>query len=182
VIASALPETVSIRARRVAALAADGVDGEALQAVARALSARGATVQVVAPRPGALKAADGSEVFVDHTLITTRSLQFDAVFVPGGERSVRDLRWDPRAWVFLTEACEQGKAILALAQAIELFDIEGVRCRERLGVRAARSLFFARDGRCKRATRDFIEAIAGEGRARARRSPVFAGAGAAAVL
>ena len=177
-IAPVLREPASIRARRIAALASDGVDGGALLAVARALAARGATLQVVAPRPGALRAADGSEVFVDHSLITTRSLPFDAVFVPDGERSVRDLKWDPRAWVFLTEACEQGKAILAVGRAIELFDLDGVRCRERPGVRAARTLVLARDGLSKNATQAFLEAIAGEGRARARRTQVSATAAA----
>jgi catalase len=174
VTAHALHEHASIRARRVAALAADGVDGDALAAVARALAARGANVQVVAPRPGPLAAADGSRVHVDMSLITTRSLPFDAVFVPGGERSVRDLKWDPRAWVFLTEACERGKAILAVGLGVNLFELDDAPEDDRRGVRAERGLVLAREGVCEAATRAFIAAIAGEGVARARRVPELA--------
>jgi catalase len=172
--APGLVDAISIRARRVAALAADGVEGDALAAVARALAARGANVQVVAPRPGTIAAADGSRC--DMSLITTRSLAFDAVFVPGGERSVRDLKWDPRAWVFLTEACERGKAILAVGLGVRLFELDdaGTEEDDRLGVRAERGLVLARGGVCEAATRAFIAAIAGQGMARARRAPALA--------
>jgi catalase len=164
-------ESPSIRARRVAALAADGVDVRALAAGARALAARGATVQLVAPRPGVVKTASGGELRVDLSLITTRSLPFDAVFVPDGPRSVRDLRWDPRAWVFLTEACEQGKPFLAVGHGVELFD---PAAGDRLAVCAADRVVLAPRGATPDATHAFIAAIATRSDARARRTPAVA--------
>ena len=168
--------TASIRARRIAALAADGVDDEALAAVSRTLSSRGATVQLVAPRPGCVRTSHGVELRVDHSLITARAAEFDAVFVPDGERSVRELRWDPRAWVFLTEACERGRAILALGLGAMLFDAGP---DDRLAVAKGRHVTFAPAGTRFDATLAFIETLARESRERAQRLPALA---AAAVL
>ena len=60
-VTKAKPEP-SIRARRIAVLASDGVEDDALAQVVRTLSARGATVQLIAPRPGHLRTASGVEL------------------------------------------------------------------------------------------------------------------------
>ena len=52
----------SIKTRRVAILAADGVDDTALSSMKQALAAVGAKAKVVAPRLGSLKSANGAEV------------------------------------------------------------------------------------------------------------------------
>jgi len=161
----------SIRGRRIAALTSDGVDDDVLAALTRTLTARGANVQVVAPRPGSIRTEAGIELHVDHSLITTRAIEFDAVFVPNGEKSVRELRWDPRAWVFLTEACENRRAILAVGHGVELFD---PNLDARLAVCADGRVVMAPQGVTLDATHDFIAAIAGQGAARARRSPASA--------
>ena len=157
----------SIRGRRVAALTSDGVDDDVLATLIRTLTARGANVQLVAPRPGCIRTEAGVELHVDHSLITTRAVEFDAVFVPNGEKSVRELRWDPRAWVFLTEACENGRAILAVGHGVELFE-GGIDAR--LAV-CADGVVMAPSGVTLKATREFISAIAEKSGARARRTP-----------
>ena len=161
----------SIRARRIALLASDGVDDGELAQLVRALSARGANVQLVAPRPGILKTASGVELRVDLSLINTRSRAFDAVIVPDGERSVRDLRWDPRAWIFLTEACENGQPVLAVGQAVDLFD-EGVD--DRLAVCCEGRVLVAPGGLTHAAVCSFIVAIAQASDARVRASKTLA--------
>jgi catalase len=160
----------SIRGRRIAALTSDGVDDDVLATLTRTLTSRGANVQLVAPRPGSIRTAAGIELHVDRSLITTRAVEFDAVFVPNGEKSVRELRWDPRAWVFLTEACENRRAVLAVGHGVDLFD-SGLDAR--LAVCADGLVVFAPDGVTLDATRDFISAIAAEVRARARLAPAL---------
>ena len=48
------------------------------------------------PAWGYLKAADGGEFLIDFSLLTASSVLFDAVYVPGGARSVA-ARWPPSA-------------------------------------------------------------------------------------
>jgi len=161
----------SIRARRIAVLASDGVNDDALSQVVRTLSVRGATVQLVAPRPGDLRTASGVELRVDLSLITTRSLAFDAVVVPDGERSVRELRWDPRAWIFLTEARENDRPVLAAGHGCQLFAGE---TDDRLPVRPDGHVILAPLGVTHAVLCSFINTIARASEARARRSPALA--------
>jgi catalase len=56
-----------------------------------ALTSAGALGKIVAPRLGYLKASDGGEFLIEFSLLTASSVLFDAVYVPGGERSVRAL-------------------------------------------------------------------------------------------
>ena len=52
----------SVKTRRVAILAADGVDGTAVAKMQQALAAAGAQAKVIAPRLGSLKSAQGSQI------------------------------------------------------------------------------------------------------------------------
>lgn len=161
----------SIRGRRVAALTSDGVDDDVLAALTRTLTSRGANVQLVAPRPGCIRSAAGVELHVDRSLITTRAVEFDAVFVPNGEKSVRELRWDPRAWVFLTEACENRRAILAVGHGVVLFDSGR---DDRLAVCARGRVVMAPQGVTPDTTYDFVSAIAAGSGKRARHARAVA--------
>ena len=58
----------------------------------KALTDAGAQAKLVAPRLGVLKSAKGAEVKVDFSLLTASSVLFDAVYVPGGEKSVKALQ------------------------------------------------------------------------------------------
>jgi putative intracellular protease/amidase len=106
--------------RKVAILAADGVDLSALQAMQEALREVGAVGKIVAKRIGILTGADGRERLIDHSLLTTSSVLFDAVYVPGGSRSVAALVDDPDAVAFVAEAYAHGKAIAASDDGLDL--------------------------------------------------------------
>ena len=75
------------KTRKVAILAADGVDTAAIEAMKKALTEAGAVAKVVAPRGGTLQRNGGIKVPVDFSLLTVGSVLFDAVFVPGGRRA-----------------------------------------------------------------------------------------------
>ena len=109
-----------ITTRKIAILAADGVDEAALLAMKKALTAAGAHAKVVAPRLGVLKGAKGAQVNVDFSFLTAGSVLFDAVYLPGGERSVEILKGDAKALVFVKEAYLHCKTIAATDAGIEL--------------------------------------------------------------
>jgi len=110
----------SIKTRKVAILAADGCDDAAVSSMKQALRAAGAQAKVVAPRLGVLTSAAGSEVNIDFSLLTSSSVMFDAVYVPGGEKSVETLKGEGNALHFINEAYKHCKTIAASGAGIEL--------------------------------------------------------------
>jgi len=110
----------NIKTRRVAILAADGVDEAAVSRMKQALSAAGAQAKVVAPRHGTLKGANGAEVPIDFSLLTAGSVLFDAVYVPGGQKSVGILQGEGRALHFIHEAYTHSKTIATTGAGIEI--------------------------------------------------------------
>jgi putative intracellular protease/amidase len=108
------------RSRKVAILAADGVDLAALQAMQDALRDVGAVGKIVAKRIGILTGGDGHERLIDHSLPDDVVVLFDAIYVPGGARSVAALVDDPDAVAFVAEAYADGKAIAATGEGLEL--------------------------------------------------------------
>lgn len=102
-----------IKTRKVAFLAADGFDDTGFSIMKQALTAAGAQVKVVAPRLGFLTSTTGTELKIDFSLLTTASVLFDAVFVPGGNRSVEALKAETAAIHFVNEAYKHCKTIAA---------------------------------------------------------------------
>ncbi len=101
----------SIKTRKIAFLIADGVDQKSLAAMKTPLEASGATVQLIAPRLGVIKSREGKQIPVDQSFLTAASVLFDAVYVPGGEKSVQALLNEPAAVHFIREAYKHCKAI-----------------------------------------------------------------------
>jgi catalase len=116
----------SIRGRKVAILAADGVDAGAVTALKAALAKGGAQGKVLAPRLGTLTGSDGTTVAVDHTIVTEPSVGFDAVFVPGGGDSAAALAASGNAVHFVAEAFKHAKAIGASGEGARLLREAGI--------------------------------------------------------
>jgi catalase len=141
----------SAETRKVAILAADGVDGEAVDAMRRALLAAGAVAKIVAPHGGLLKAAAGAALAVDFTLLTVASVLFDAVFIPGGAASTSALAGDAAAVLVVREAYKHCKAIAATGTGLAILEAAGVDARDVLS---------RQEGVDAQLTGAFIEAIA----------------------
>jgi catalase len=120
-----------IRTRKIAILAADGVDGGALAGIQKALKAAGAQSKIIAPRLGTLKTSQGHDVKIDWSFLTVGSVLFDAVFVPGGEKSVKALTAEPRAVEFVGEAYKHCKAIGATGDGRALLQSAGIGTKDR---------------------------------------------------
>ncbi|MEO5997965.1 MAG: catalase [Chitinophagaceae bacterium] len=110
----------TIKTRQVAILTADGVDGQSVNTVKEALIAEGAVVDIIAPRQGYVVSANDEQIPVDKSFLTSSSVLYDAVYVPGGTNSVATLEADPDAVHFLNEAFKHCKAIAADAQALQV--------------------------------------------------------------
>lgn len=116
----------SVVGRKVAFLAADGVDEAGLQAVKAELAKSGVVVKVLAPHLGTLRGANGGTVKVDDLIVTMPSVVFDAVFVPGGGASVTALKASGDAVHFVREAFKHAKALAALAGGSDLLAAAGI--------------------------------------------------------
>ncbi|MHC3439119.1 catalase [Natrialbaceae archaeon A-gly3] len=112
----------TIETRKVAVLVDDGFDGEHLEAVTDDLEERGARVKVVSKVLGEKESVDGESVDADKSHVTTGSILFDAIFVPGGEDSVDALLEQGDAKHFLAEAFKHKKPIAALGDGIDLLE------------------------------------------------------------
>ncbi len=102
-----------IKTRKVAILAGDGVNDADLVGMQKALREAGAEAKVVAPRLGMLKSAKGAQVHIDFSFLTSSSVLFDAVYVPGGDRSAQALEKEGDAVEFVKEAFKHCKTIAA---------------------------------------------------------------------
>jgi len=111
-----------IKTRKIAILAADGVDDAAVTAMQKALKAAGAQSKIVAPRGGNLKSAAGTTIPIDFSLLTTSSVMFDAVFIPGTAKSVAVLISDADAQHFINEAFKHCKTIAASGEGCQLIE------------------------------------------------------------
>lgn len=112
----------TIRTRKVAVLVADGVDEEGLLAMKAALEAEGAVVELVAPKLCAVKSENDTEFPIMKSFLTTASVLYDAVYVPGGINSVATLAAEPDAIHFLNEAFKHCKAIAADTDALQVLN------------------------------------------------------------
>ena len=114
----------AVETRKVAVLAADGVDAEPLQHVLESLRSRGAICEILAPHGGSL---DGS-IGVDRPLTTMASVLYDAVLVAGGAASVDTLRGNGAAVRYVAEAYKHAKPVGAISDGVELLRDAPLNC------------------------------------------------------
>ncbi|EUA19368.1 DJ-1/PfpI family protein [Mycobacterium xenopi 3993] len=119
--------TDSIETRKIAVLAANGVDVRGTDRLLRAMRQRGAIPEVLAPvGGGSLTGGSGGELAVDRAINTMASVLYDAVIVPCGPDSVAALSDDGYAVNFVTEAYKHLKPVGAFGAGIELLRKAGL--------------------------------------------------------
>ncbi len=123
---TARPGDGNIRTRKVALLAAHGVNGAALCTAQAALEAAGAVTCVLAARLGAIKTADGSALEATASFENSPPVLFDAVVLPDGETGVMRLLALPQAVDFVAQQYRHCKTLLAIGESKALFDRAGV--------------------------------------------------------
>src|SRR4029077_18061404 len=150
----------SIKTRKIAILAADGFDDEAVFSMKKALTDAGAQAKFVAPRLGLLKSAKGAEVKADFSLLTASSVMFDAVYIPGGEKSVKALQEQVGAVEFVQEAFKHCKTIAATGAGAELIracgSTNGAKVTERKEAVGDEGVIIAGDDQVGKIAGEFI--------------------------
>jgi protease I len=108
----------SLSNRKVAILTEEGFEQVELTSPKDALKEAGATVHVVSPKSGRIKAWDktnwGIEVDVDKQLDEVSPDDYDALVLPGGVLNPDKLRQNKEAVAFVTSFLEEGKPIAAI--------------------------------------------------------------------
>ncbi|GFG68551.1 catalase HPII [Mycolicibacter senuensis] len=129
--------TPTIESRKIAVLAAGGVDVTGVQSFVEAMRRRGAVAEVLAPTAGGeLAGGSGGKLAVDRAITTMASVLYDAVVVPCGPDAMRTLSADGYAMHFITEAYKHLKPIGAFGAGVELLPKAGIaeRLAEDTGV------------------------------------------------
>jgi catalase len=116
----------SIQTRKIAVLAADGVNASSVQQMKKALLAEGGVVEIISPKLGEISTEKGAALKVDKTLRSVSSVLYDAVFVPGGKQSIAALMNEADAIHFINQAYKHCKAIAADMDAEPLIGITNI--------------------------------------------------------
>ncbi|SHJ08677.1 catalase [Pseudozobellia thermophila] len=117
----------SIATRQIAVLVADGFSMHDFKAMKKALEHGKAMVKLIGPHGGTVKCDTDMEHQVDAPIHTTESVLFDAVYVPGGKKSIATLMKNGKYIKFLNEALKHCKAIAADNEGEDLLEKTYVR-------------------------------------------------------
>ncbi|MFI5560481.1 type 1 glutamine amidotransferase domain-containing protein [Amycolatopsis japonica] len=106
----------SLNGRRVAILAADGVEQVELVEPRKAVTDAGATAEVVSLEPGEIQAMNGDidkadKFTVDRVVKDVTVDDFDALVLPGGTMNPDNLRADENAVRFVRDFVNSGKPV-----------------------------------------------------------------------
>ena len=112
----------SIATRQIAVLVADGFSMKKVKAMKQTLEKEGAMLKLIAPHGGTITCDENMEHKVDAAIMTTESVLFDAVYIPGGKKSVKELMKQAKFMKFVNEAFKHCKAIAADDEGEELLD------------------------------------------------------------
>lgn len=104
----------TIESRVIGFIMADGVNTQSVKTLKNKLETEGAVVQVIAPSVAPVKADDGTKFEPKHSITSTASVSFDALYICAGEKSAKELMHPERKPIiteFINEAYKHCKAI-----------------------------------------------------------------------
>jgi protease I len=114
----------SLENRKVAILTEEGFEQVELTSPKSALKEAGATVDVISPKTGKIKAWDktnwGIEVDVDKQLDEVSPDDYDALVLPGGVLNPDKLRQNKDAVAFVSAFLDEGKPIAAICHGPQM--------------------------------------------------------------
>ena len=109
---------------KVAILTEEGFEQVELTSPKAALEKAGATVHVISPKSGKIKAWDktnwGIEIEVDKKLSDVSADEYDALMLPGGVLNPDKLRQNAEAVAFVATFLEDGKPVAAICHGPQM--------------------------------------------------------------
>jgi catalase len=154
------PGDGTIRARRIAILVANGVDGRELETLHAGLAAAGAVPRYVGARLGPVETMDGKSLEVEITMETAPAVLWDAAVLPAGEDAIESLSSEGHAIEFIKDQYRHCKPILVLGGATALLEKASVPMELPSGEPDPGLLQIPRTGAADEALRSFVAAIA----------------------
>lgn len=115
----------SIKGRKVAILIHDGFDYDAVMRVKSMLTEKRAMAETVSMFQGMIKGSNGQELEAEKSHVTSASIMYDAVFIPGCT-NIEEMKKQGDVIHFIHEAYKHCKPIAATGQALELLEGAGV--------------------------------------------------------
>ncbi|HEY4553964.1 MAG TPA: catalase, partial [Bacillaceae bacterium] len=120
-------ETVkTAKTRKVAVLADHGFDAAELNLVLTALKEAGVQAEIISNHLGMIESADGKNLQVDATFLTSDSVLYDAVYVVGGRQTAESLGRQKEAVNFVREAYEHYKTVGAVKEGKAILEAAGI--------------------------------------------------------
>ncbi|CCH57256.1 intracellular protease, PfpI family [Fibrisoma limi BUZ 3] len=124
-----------LQGKKVAALMTEGFEQVEYTEPRKALEEAGATVHLIAPKGGEIKAWDetdwGDSFPVDLAVDGADPNQYDALLLPGGVMNPDKLRMEPKAVQFVKSFFDQKKPVAAICHApMMLIEADVVRGRK----------------------------------------------------
>lgn len=123
--ANTMMETV--KSRKIAILACEGVNANQVSAIRDSLASEGAMAEIISVDLGKIKASDGKPIMVDENFLITSSVIYDAVYIPGGAKSVERLKSNGDALHFVSEAFKHCKPIAAADEGVTMLEAAGIK-------------------------------------------------------
>lgn len=120
------PGDGSIKTRKVAIVAANGVDAICVNALYDAILSQGGVPRLLSIKLGKVKTAQGNTLDAEATLETMPNVLFDAMVIADGERSIANLALDGRTVEFLRDQYRHCKPILVPRGASHLLRKAGI--------------------------------------------------------
>lgn len=110
----------TIKSRKIAILLADGFNDSELQQVKDALENAGAHLKIISKLLSPVKSIEGQQIEVDMNFVSTGSILFDALYIPGGQQNIETLTKQGDAIHFINEAFKHCKPIGATSEGTNL--------------------------------------------------------------
>jgi catalase len=120
------PGDGSIKTKRVAILAANGVNASSVNLIYDEILMHGGVPRIVSSRLGKLDTIEGGKLDVEATMETMPSVLFDAMVVAEGEMSIFNLALDARTIDFLRDQYRHCKPILMPNASASLMEMTGI--------------------------------------------------------
>lgn len=112
----------TIESRQIAFLMADGFNMSDYKKMKTALEKENAVVKIIAPHGGSIKCDENMDHKVDASIATTESVLFDAIFIPGGKKSIDALLKEAKFKKFVLETFKYCKAISVVNEGEKLLN------------------------------------------------------------
>jgi catalase len=155
---TARPGNGGVRARKIAILVADGVEGESVATLQAALVDAGAVARLVAPRLGSVRTTNGEALQADASLENTPPVLFDAVVLPDGQAGVDALARIGNTAEFIVNTYRHCKTLLVFGASRALTEKLGMPTTLPSGAPDP-GILYAEAGDASRVAADFIAAV-----------------------